>query len=166
MRILILALLVCCLPSCKAVGALLQNQDSIQTVIGGVAKLADAYEAGKARLAELKETFDASNTDTTAKLAAVVGGISALKGSFDSYTKAKKDADADGDGKTTMDEWIKYGLTLAAGGGGVGAIAKMLGQRRVNRELAVRNTASDTLKAGLKAQLDALTVKVNGGPGS
>jgi len=148
------------------VGALLQNQDSIQTVIGGVAKLAEVYEAGEKKFAELKKTFDSSNEDTAAKLAAVVGGMSALKGSWDTYQKAKQDADADGDGETSMDEWMRYLLAAGVGGGGLGAVAKMFGQRRVNKDLAVRNTASDERKARIEEALAALTVKVNGGTGT
>lgn len=82
----------------------------------------------------------------TAELAAVAKDT--LAEAKATYADAKAEADTDGDGKTSSDEWLNWLLGLG-GIGGVGGIGVLV-------KGAVRNAKSDGRKDAIEARVDAL----------
>ena len=138
--------------SCKLYDSLMTNSEMVQV---GIGKVIDISADLKAKYDGLKDSYDAGAQTTADKIAAVSGAMSALRGSWDDY---KNQADIDGDGKTTTEEWFAW---LTGAGIGGGAIAGAVGKAR---SLTQRNRASDRRKAQIEDAIAALNDRVDAAP--
>jgi hypothetical protein len=138
MRFLIL--LVVCLPSCRLYDSLTENSEMVRA---GMERVGTVVADVKEKYDDLKKAYEEGGESTAGKLAAIVGGISAMKGSFESY---KAEADADGDGETSGEEWLLWLV-------GVGGPVVTAGGMKADA-LRRRNRDSEALKAALAVKIE------------